>query len=134
MLSGETGYHSVGSGARHHFIIGLIIHLDDKTVQMNIIKGHCSIALASLHQYVLDALGFEEGRGPVFRYEDIDAVILHSRLAAAVIDTMLKMQKAMPATRLRFSHMISSISMPEQMDREKTNVKSVFIPFIFDLC
>ncbi len=100
MLTEEKEYHSVDSGARHHFIIGLVIDLDDKTIQMDITKGHCFIALAPLHQYVLDALGFEEGRGPVFSYEDTDAVILHSELAAAVIDTLLSMQKAMSATRL----------------------------------
>ena len=121
-LTGEKGYHSVESGARHHFIIGLIIDLDDKKVQMEITKGHYIQALAPLHRYVLDgnlhgthhtstcmyirttildALGFEKGRGPVFNYEDTDAVILHSKLAAAVIDTMLSMQKAMSASRLR---------------------------------
>ncbi len=100
-MTGEKGYHSVVSGARHHFIIGLVIDLDDKTVQMEITKGHYFQALAPLHQYVLDALGFEKGRGPVFSYEDTDAVILHSNLAAAVIDTMLSMQKAMSASRLR---------------------------------
>ena len=45
----------------------------------------------------MDALGFEKGRGPVFNYEDTDAVILHSKLAAVVIDTILSMQKAMSA-------------------------------------
>ena len=99
-LTGEKGYHTVDSGARYHFIIGLIIDLDDKTVRMEITKGHYFQALAPLHQYVLD-LGFEQGRGPVFSYEDTDAVILHSKLAAAVIDTVLSMQKAMSATRLR---------------------------------
>lgn len=64
-------------------------------------KGHYVQALAPLHQYVLNSLGFEKGRGPVFSYEDTDAVILHSKLAAAVIDTMLSMQKAMSASRLR---------------------------------
>ena len=103
MMTGEKGYHSVDSGARHHFIIGLVIDLDDKTVQMNITKGHSFIALAPLHQHVLDALGFAEGIGPVFSYQDTDAVILHSKLAAAVIDTLLSMQKAMSATRLRSS-------------------------------
>ena len=97
-LTGEKGYHSIISGARHHFVIGLIIDLDDKTVQTEITKGHHIQALAPLHQYVL---GFEKGRGPVFNYEDTDAVIIHSKLAAAVIDTMLSMQKAMSATRLR---------------------------------
>lgn len=53
-LTGEKGYHSVESGARHHFVIGLIIDLDDKTVQMEITKGHHFQALAPLHQYVLD--------------------------------------------------------------------------------
>ena len=77
--------------------------LDDKTVQMNITKGHSFIALAPMHQHVLDALGFAEGIGPVFSYQDTDAVILHSKLAAAVIDTLLSMQKAMYATRLRSS-------------------------------
>ena len=48
-----------------------------------------------------DELGFEKGRGPVFSYEDTDAVILHSKLAAAVIDTVSSMQKAMSAARLR---------------------------------
>ncbi len=100
-LTGEKGYHSVESGARHHFVIGLIIDLDDKTVQKEITKGHHIQALAPLHQYVLDAMGFEKGRGPVFNYEDTDAVNLHSKLAAAVIDTMLSMQKAMSASRLR---------------------------------
>ena len=83
------------SGARHDFIIGLVIDLDDKTVQVNITKGHYFIALAPLHQVVLDALGFAEGTGPVFNYEDIDAIVLHSKLATAVIDTLLSMQKAM---------------------------------------
>ena len=100
-LTGEKGYHSVYSGARHHFIIGLVIDLDDKTIRMEITKGHYFQALAPLHQYVLDALGFEKGRGPVFSYEDTDAVILHSKLAAAVIDSVLSMQKAMSASRLR---------------------------------
>ena len=99
--TGEKGYHSVESGARHHFIIGLVIDIDDKTVQMQITKGHHYQALAPLHQYTLDALGFEKGRGPVFNYEDTDAVILHSNLAAAVIDTLLSLQKAMSATKLR---------------------------------
>ena len=89
------GYHSVKSTTRHHFIIGLIIDLDDKTVQMNITKGHCFIALAPLHQHMLDALGFAEGTGPDFSYEDTDAIIVHSRLAAAVIDALLSVQKAM---------------------------------------
>ena len=53
------------------------------------------------HHFDMDALGFEKGKGPVFSYEDTDAVILHSKLAAAVIDTMLSMQKAVSATRLR---------------------------------
>ena len=100
-LTGEKGYHSVDSGARHHFIIGLVIDLDDKTVRMEITKGHYFQTLSPLHQYVLDALAFERGRGPVFSYEDTDAVMLHSKLAAAVIDTVLNMQKAMSATRLR---------------------------------
>ena len=51
-MTGEKGYHSVVSGARHHFIIGLVIDLDDKTVQMEITKGHYFQALAPLHQYV----------------------------------------------------------------------------------
>ena len=50
-----------------------------------------------------DALGFAEGIDPVFSYEDTDAIILHSKLAAAVIDTLLSMQKAMSASRLRLS-------------------------------
>ena len=53
-LTGEKGYCSVESGSRHHFIIGLVIDLDDKTVQMQIIKGNYIQALAPLHQYVLD--------------------------------------------------------------------------------
>ena len=71
--------------ARHHFIIGLVIDLDDKTVRMEIIKGHYFETLSPLHQYVLDALGFEQGTGPVYSYKNKDAVMLHSKLAAAVI-------------------------------------------------
>ena len=100
-MSGEKGYCSVGSGSRHRFIIGLVIHLDDKTVEMEITQGQHVQALAPLHQCVLEALGFEKGRGPVFNYDDTDAVILHSKLAAAVIDTMLSVQKAMSASRQR---------------------------------
>ena len=65
-LTGEKGYYSVESGARHHFVVGLIIDLENKTVHTEIIKGHHTQALAPLHQYVLDALGFEKGRGHVF--------------------------------------------------------------------
>lgn len=119
-LTGEKPYHSVESGARHHFIIGLVIELDDKTVRMDITKGHYVQALAPLHQHVLDVLGFEEGRGPVFNYEDTDAVILHSKLAA-VIDTMLSMQRAMPASRLRSCRPphkpLSNPCQPEQLIR-----------------
>ena len=61
------------SGPRYHFIIGLFIHVNDKTVQMDITKGHRHQALAPLYQYVLDALGFGRGKGPVFSYEDVDA-------------------------------------------------------------
>ena len=103
-LTGEKGYHSVESGATYHFLIGLVIDLYEKTVQMEITKGHYVQALAPLHQHVLDvldALGFEKGRGPVFNYEDTDAVILHSQLAAAVIDTMLSMQRAMSVSKLK---------------------------------
>ena len=100
-LTGEKGYHSVDSGARYHFIIGLIIDLHDKTVQMNITKGHYYQALAPLHQYVLDALGFQQGKGPVFSYEDKEVVTFHSQLAAHVIDTLLSLQQAMSASKLR---------------------------------
>ena len=99
--TGEKRYHSVESGARHHFIIGLVIDLDDNTVQMQITKGHHYQALAPLHQYVLDALGFAQGKGPVFIYEDTDAVILHSNLAVSVLDILLKLHKAMSATKHR---------------------------------
>ena len=73
-LTGDKGYCSVESGSRHHFVIGLVIDLDDKTVQMQITKGN-----------YIQALEFEKGRGPVFNYEDTDAVILHSKLAAIVM-------------------------------------------------
>ena len=46
-LTGEKGYHSADSGARYHFIIGLIIDLHDKTVQMNIHKGALLSGLGS---------------------------------------------------------------------------------------
>ena len=54
-LTGEKAYRSIDSGARYHFIIDLIVDLHDKTVQMNITKGHYYQALAPLHQYVLDS-------------------------------------------------------------------------------
>ena len=57
-MTGEKGYPSASSGARHHFIIGLVIDLNDKTVQVNITKGHYFVALAPLHEHVLDAVGF----------------------------------------------------------------------------
>ena len=47
---------------------------------MEITQGQHVQALAPLHQCVLEALGFEKGRGPVFNYDDTDAVILHSKL------------------------------------------------------
>jgi len=50
---------------------------------------------------VLDALGFENGRGHVFSYEDSDAIMMHSQLAADVIDTLLSLQKAMSSIKLR---------------------------------
>ena len=100
MMTGEKGYHSLDSTTRHHFIIGLVIDLDDKTVPMNITKRHCFIALAPLHPHVLDALGFAEGTGPIFSYEDTDAIIVRSRLAAAVIDALLSVQKAMSFIKL----------------------------------
>ena len=64
-LTGEKGYHSVESGARHHFVIGLIIDLEDKTVQTEITKGHHTQAFGSLASVHI-GLGFEKGRGPVF--------------------------------------------------------------------
>ncbi len=72
----------MGSGSRFHFITGLVIALRRKAVQMDITKGHHYRALAPLHQYVLDALGFERGKGLVFSHEDMDAIMLHSKLAA----------------------------------------------------
>ena len=98
-LTGEKGYKSVESGSRCHFIIGLVIDSGSKTVQMEITKGHHYQALAPLHQYVLDALGFERGSGPVFSYEDVDAIMFHSKLAAGVIDTLLSLQQAMSSIR-----------------------------------
>ncbi|DBA77425.1 TPA: hypothetical protein ACH3X1_009257 [Trebouxia sp. C0004] len=81
-LTGEKGYKSVGSGSRYHFIIGLVIDSGSKTVQMEITKGHHYQCLAPLHQYVLDSLGFERGSGPVFSYEDVDAIMLHEHVDA----------------------------------------------------
>jgi len=98
-LTGEKGYKSVESGSRYHFIIGLVIDIGSNTVQMEITKGHHYQALAPLHQYVLDGLGFERGSGPVFSYEDVDAIMLHSKLAADVIDTLLSLQQAMSSIR-----------------------------------
>ena len=49
-LTGEKGYHSAESGARHHLFIGLVIDLNDKTFQMEITKGHYVQAVAPLHQ------------------------------------------------------------------------------------
>lgn len=75
---------------------------------------------------ICTALGFEKGRGPVFNYEDTDAVIFHSKLAAAVIDTMLSMQEAMSASRLRTcwsAHRpLSNPSQPEQVHRIQANM------------
>ncbi len=48
-LTGEKGYQSVESGPRYHFMIGLVIDVNDKTVQMDITKGHHYQALAPLH-------------------------------------------------------------------------------------
>ena len=98
-LTGEKGYKSVDSGSRYHFIIGLVIDSASKTVQMEIAKGHHYQCLGPLHQYVLDSLGFERGSGPVFSYEDVDAVMHHSKLAAGVIDTLLSLQQAMSSIR-----------------------------------
>ena len=98
-LIGEKGYTSVKPGSRYHFIIGLVIDLGEKTVQMEITTGHHYQALAPLHQYVLDALRFETGKGPAFSYEDMDAVMLHAKLAADVIDTLLSLQQAMASIR-----------------------------------
>jgi len=48
---------------------------------------------------VLDALEFERGKGPVFTYQDMDGIMLHSKLAADVIDILLSLQKAMSCIR-----------------------------------
>lgn len=98
-LTGEKGFQSVESAPEYHFIIGLVIDCHDRTVQMHITKGHHYQALAPLHQCVLDALGFENG--PVFSYEDSDAIMMHSQLAADVIDTLLSLQKAMSSIKVR---------------------------------
>lgn len=65
---------------------------------MEITKGHHYQCLAPLHQYVLDSLGFERGSGPVFSYEDVDAIMHHSKLAD-VIDTLLGLQQAMSSIK-----------------------------------
>ena len=67
---------------------------------MNITIGHHYQALAPPHQYVLDALGFQQGKGPVFSYEDREVITFHSQLAAHVIDTLLILQKAMSVKKL----------------------------------
>lgn len=97
-LTGEKGFQSVESAPEYHFIIGLVIDCHERTVQMHITKGHHYQALAPLHQCVLDALGFENGA--VFSYEDSDAIMMHSQLAADVIDTLLSLQKAMSSIKL----------------------------------
>ena len=66
---------------------------------MEITKGHHYQCLAQVHQYVLDALEFERGKGPVFTYQDMDGIMLHSKLAADVIDILLSLQKAMSCIR-----------------------------------
>ena len=45
--------------------------LSEETVQMEITTGHHYQALAPLHQYVLNALWFEMGKGHAFSYIDI---------------------------------------------------------------
>lgn len=55
-MTEEKGHYSVDPGARHHLIIGLVVDLDDKTVQMDVTKGHHFIALAPLHQHVLNGI------------------------------------------------------------------------------
>ena len=84
-LTGKKGYKSVESGSRYHFITGLVIDSGSKTVQMEITKGHHYQCLAPLHEYVLDSLGFERGSGPVFSYEDVDAIMHHSKLTAVLL-------------------------------------------------
>ena len=49
----------------------------------------------------LDALGFQQGKGPVFSYEYKEVVTVDSQLAAHVIDTLLSLQQAMSASKLR---------------------------------
>ena len=66
---------------------------------MDITKGHYYQALAPLHQYVLDGLGFGRSKGPIFSYEHIDAIMLHSKVAADVIDTLLSLQRATSGIR-----------------------------------
>ena len=73
---------------RYHFIIGLVADSGSNTVQMEITKGHHYHALAPVHQYVRNSLGFDRGGGPVFSYEDVDAIMHHSKLAAEVYSDM----------------------------------------------
>ena len=49
----------------------------------------------------LDALGFQQGKGPVFSYENKEVVTFHSQLAAHEIDTLLSLQQAMSASKHR---------------------------------
>ena len=74
--------------------------LSEETVQMEITTGHHYQALAPLHQYVLNALWFEMGKGHAFSYQDMDAVMLHAKLASDVIDTLLSLQQAMASIRM----------------------------------
>ena len=71
--------------AKIYLIIGLVRDFDDKIVRRDTTKGHYHQALAPLHQHVLDASDAERGRCPALGYEDMDAIMLHSKLAADVI-------------------------------------------------
>ncbi len=76
-MTGEKGYQSVESRPKCHFIIGLVINVYDKTVHLIIMKAHHYQALAPLHEYVLEGLGFGRDQGCVFNYDNTEAIMHH---------------------------------------------------------
>lgn len=86
---GMTGEMRVGSD----FLIGLIVDVDRKTVQLDIIKAYHLRELRPVHKKLLDSLGFHRnGPGLQFSFDDAQTVHVYAEITSKFCDALLNLE------------------------------------------
>lgn len=90
--AGMTGEKRVGS----NFLIGLTVHAEKQTVQLDIIKAYHIRELRPVHQTVLNSLGFPpNGPGLEFSFTNLETVHAYSEITSHFCDALLSLEEGL---------------------------------------